>query len=159
MRRHDLYKRGRGSAATCLSFGANRKVDFPNCFFCNGCDLLEDMIINSTRKGIKANRQMKKYACTGGHDDISHPVTLKNEYRVRRSATSTPQSAERGRCLVAGGDEDAFTSTSSTIQESTATRTKKIDKRSKKSPTASMRSPRKKKRRRQRPKLVVGILL
>ena len=46
MKRADgLYNRGRRSQpVTCLVFGKHRKEEFPDYFFCNGCDLLEDAI-------------------------------------------------------------------------------------------------------------------
>jgi hypothetical protein len=63
---------------SCLSFGQNRKTEFPDYFFCHGCDLLEDAVNNGAKR---AHRHQKKYLCTGGHIDLSHPSTTKKEYR------------------------------------------------------------------------------
>jgi hypothetical protein len=92
MKRHDLYKRGRGCSTTCLSFGKDRKVEFPDYFFCHGCDLLEGAVENGAKR---ANCQQKKYACTAGHSDSGHPTTLKKLYRpsvapAGQAAASSP---------------------------------------------------------------------
>ena len=68
---------------TCLSFGKDRKEEFPDFFFCHGCDGLEDAALNSINKS-KASREMKKYMCTGGDTDLSHPTTLRKQYRPNR---------------------------------------------------------------------------
>ncbi len=75
MQRHDLYKRGRGFPLSCLSFGEHRKTEYPDFFFCHGCDLLEDAV----RIGAKrAHREQKKYWCTAGHTNLLHPTTKKS---------------------------------------------------------------------------------
>ena len=81
MKRHDLYKRCRSCSVTCLSFGKDRKEEYPDFFFCHGCDGLEDAVLNSMRNKSKASCKMKKYMCTGGHTPLSHPTTLKQQYQ------------------------------------------------------------------------------
>ena len=83
MRRHELYKRGRGCPITCLSFGKNRKAEYPDYLFFHGCDILEDAVENGAKR---ANRQQKKYECTAGHSDLAHPTTLKRQYRPKNVA-------------------------------------------------------------------------
>ena len=83
MRRHELYKRGRGCPITCLSFGKNRKAEYPDYLFFHGCDILEDAVENGAKR---ANRQEKKYECTAGHSDLAHPTTLKRQYRPKNVA-------------------------------------------------------------------------
>jgi len=81
MRPDELYTipRTRSDAPiTCLVFGRDQKVDFPQYFFCHGCDLLEDAVWNGN---TRASRKQKRYICTGGHDNTSHPSTLKPQYR------------------------------------------------------------------------------
>jgi hypothetical protein len=100
MKRHDLYKRGRSCPVSCLSFGENRKTEYPDFFFCNGCDLLEDAVKNG---GKRAHRQQKKYMCTGGHTELSHPTTKKKHYRpnlkkTQPSVASIPSAAVTQRC-------------------------------------------------------------
>ena len=86
MKRHDLYKRGRGCATTCLSFGKDRRVEFPDYFFCHGCDLLEDAVESG---GKRARREQQKYTCTAGHSAlVGHPTTLKKEYRASERSSS-----------------------------------------------------------------------
>ena len=64
------------SAVTCLAFGKDRKEKYPDYFFCHGCDSLEDVVWSGNRR---ANRNMAKYICTGGHEgDCNHPTTLEN---------------------------------------------------------------------------------
>jgi hypothetical protein len=58
-------------------FGRDRKVDFPQYFFCHGCDLLEDAVWNGN---TRASRKQNRYLCTGGHDNAAHPSTLKPQY-------------------------------------------------------------------------------
>ena len=81
MQRHELYKRSRSCEITCLSFGANRKDDFPDHFFCHGCDLLEDAVLNSRRRRRPSRERSKRFRCTGGHADLAHPTSLKRTYR------------------------------------------------------------------------------
>lgn len=90
MRPHDLYKRGRDYPVTCLSFGKNRKEEYPDYFFCHGCDLLEDAVNNNMKR---ANRQKKRYVCTGGHSNLAHPTTLQKPYREK----NTKQVGKQGR--------------------------------------------------------------
>jgi hypothetical protein len=86
MKRHDLNKRSRSCPVTSLSFGKDRKVEYPDFFFCHGCDQLEDAVLSNI-KG--ACCEMKKYMCTGGHaGDVSHPTTLKKQYRPNLHASS-----------------------------------------------------------------------
>lgn len=84
MRPEDLYKfpRTRSSAVTCLSYGKDRKTKFPGYFFCHGCDLLEDAILNGNKR---ANREQLRYACTGGS---VHP------YRPNNNKDSAPKVKE-----------------------------------------------------------------
>ena len=58
MRRHDLYKPDWSCPVSCLSFGENRKTEYPDVFFCHGCDLLEDAVNNGAKR---AHWQQKKY--------------------------------------------------------------------------------------------------
>lgn len=81
MQQHELYKRSRSCAITCLWFGANRKDDFPEHFFCHGCDLLEDAVLNSTRRRRQCRESNKRFKCTGGHTDLAKPTSLKRMYR------------------------------------------------------------------------------
>jgi hypothetical protein len=98
MRRQDLYKRGRNYPVTCLSYGKNRKEDFKDYFFCHGCDLLESAVENQSKR---ANRNQKKYMCTGGHSDIIQPTTRKQlKYRPHNNKTKKDENndsdAEQG---------------------------------------------------------------
>ena len=86
MKRHDLYKRGRSCSISCLSFGENRKAEYPDCFFCHSCDLLEDAVRNGAKR---AHRQQKKYMCTAGHTNLSYPSTTKKQYRPNVKTPST----------------------------------------------------------------------
>lgn len=79
MQRHQLYRCSRSTEITCLTFGANRKEDFPDHFFCHGCDLVEDAVMTSMNR--HPNRNSKRYRCTGGHTDLTKPTTLKKLYR------------------------------------------------------------------------------
>jgi hypothetical protein len=79
-RHHELYKRTRSCEVTCLSFGANRKEDYPDHFFCDGCELVENAVIHSMKRRFP-NRDTKRYRCTGGHKDLAYPTTLKKPYR------------------------------------------------------------------------------
>ena len=72
-----MRTRQQSAAVTCLSFGAQRKVMYPGYFFCHGCDLWEDAI---THRNKRANRNQKRYRCTGGHNDPDHPTTALKEY-------------------------------------------------------------------------------
>jgi hypothetical protein len=95
MQPHELYKRSRSCDVTCLSFGANRKEEFPDYFFCHGCDLLEDSVLNSmlsTRRSC-AGRNQKRYRCTGGHVNLAHPTTLKKAYRSNSVRSERPTSS------------------------------------------------------------------
>lgn len=89
MRPDELYKTRRSSrtnsAVTCLSFGPDRKTIYAGYFFCHGCDLFEDAILNGNKR---ASQDQRKYRCTGGHGsgDGSHPTTLIHEYRYRSSS-------------------------------------------------------------------------
>ena len=74
MRPEELYTfpRTRNSAVTCLAFGKDRKENFPDYFFCHGCDLLEDAVWSGN---TRANRNQAKYVCTGGHEgNRIHPT-------------------------------------------------------------------------------------
>ena len=143
MKRHDLYKRSRSCAVTCLSFGQNRKSEFPEHFFCHGCDLLEDAVLSNATEKRLPHRGMKKYACTGGHADVLHPTTLKSQYRERATNRTPPhRSAE----IIGDADEQGLTSLTSSCFTSARSR-KTSDKRSKTSPM-STKSPTKKKQRR-----------
>jgi hypothetical protein len=92
MKRHDLYKRSRSCPVTCLSFGQDRRSQYPDFFFCHGCDQLEDAVLVSNIKG--ARREMKKYMCTGGHTDVSHPTTLKKQYRPKHRKNAAAPSGK-----------------------------------------------------------------
>ena len=92
-RHHGLYKRSRSCKTTCLSFGANRKEDYPDHFFCHGCDLVEDAVINSMKRC--PNRDTKRYRCTGGHTDLAHPTTLKKSYRPPTSKSVQHETTTR----------------------------------------------------------------
>lgn len=82
MQQHELYKRSRSSDITCLWFGANRKDDFPEHFFCHGCDLLEDAVLNCTSRRRRPSRESnKRFKCTGGHTNLAQPTSLKRMYR------------------------------------------------------------------------------
>ncbi len=145
MRRNDLYKRGRGYAVTCLTFGKSRKEEFHNHFFCHACDMLEDAIINNTTNRWKPSRQMKKYACTSGHCDGSNPTTLKNQYRPK----ITPQQSRR----QIGEDDNKEQEQSYVCTEDDNNRSKKS------STTPRIGSPTKKQRRRQALKCCGDIAL
>ena len=83
MRPEELYTfpRTRNSAVTCLAFGKDRKENFPDYFFCHGCDLLEDAVWSGN---TRANRNQAKYVCTGGHEgNRIHPTKQRQEYRPR----------------------------------------------------------------------------
>ena len=83
MRPEELYTfpRTRNSAVTCLAFGKDRKENFPDYFFCHGCDLLEDAVWSGN---TQANRNQAKYVCTGGHEgNRIHPTKQRQEYRPR----------------------------------------------------------------------------
>jgi hypothetical protein len=81
---------------------------------------------------------MKKYACAGGHSDVSHPTTLKkSQYREPRPKNSTPHQSEEG----IGGADVSLTAVRFTSGS------RKSEKRSKTSPM-STKSPTKKKQRR-----------
>jgi hypothetical protein len=84
MKPEDLYKqhRMRSDPITCLLFGPNRKVDFPGYFFCHGCDLLEDAVLNGSKR---ASLRQKRYMCTGGHVNLLHPATVIAGYCPRKS--------------------------------------------------------------------------
>ena len=81
MEAHDLYRRSRRCEITCLSFGADRKQEHPDHFFCNGCDLLEDAVLNSGRRRRVNRESNKRFKCTGGHTDLANPTSLKKVYR------------------------------------------------------------------------------
>jgi hypothetical protein len=89
MKKQDLYKRGRSCPeVTCLTFGKDRKKEFPQHFFCHGCDLLEDAVL-CNMKNPKL-RSMKKYMCTAGHTDLCHPTTFKKQYRANQVPKDAP---------------------------------------------------------------------
>ncbi|KAI2505579.1 hypothetical protein MHU86_8821 [Fragilaria crotonensis] len=87
MHQNELYESAQTgqSDVTCLSFGPQRKAMYPAYFFCHGCDLFEDAILIGNKR---ANRVQRRYRCTGGHDDWSHPTTLMQEYRHRSNRES-----------------------------------------------------------------------
>jgi hypothetical protein len=92
MKAHDLYRRSRRCEITCLSFGADRKREYPDPFFCNGCNLLEDAVLNSGRPR-RVNRESKKrFKCTGGHTDLANPTSLKNSIGQIKFVVSHHQS-------------------------------------------------------------------
>lgn len=69
---------GRSYAITCLTLGKSRKEEFPDHFFCQACDMLEDVVLNNTANQWKSSRETKS---TGGHCDVSYlSTTLKNGY-------------------------------------------------------------------------------
>lgn len=103
MRRDDLYKRTRSCPVTCLSFGKNRKEDFPEYFFCHGCDLLENAVENNIKR---ANRNQKKYMCTGGHVDMTHPTTLKSQYRPNNNRPKKDSSGCASAFLANDNDDE-----------------------------------------------------
>jgi hypothetical protein len=79
----DLYKSPRTrSSITRLSFGRNRKAEFPDYFFCHGCGLWEDAVLTHNKC---ANRKQKMYMCNGGHVDPTHPTTFNKDYRPNNS--------------------------------------------------------------------------
>ncbi len=49
MQRHELYKRSRSCEITSLSFGPDRKEEFPEHFFCDGCDKLENAVVQAAK--------------------------------------------------------------------------------------------------------------
>jgi hypothetical protein len=93
---------------TCLSFGPQRKEMYPEHFFCHGCDLYEDAVAYGIRN--RANRNQRKYRCTGAHNDSSHPTTLRNEYRPRQHTIfKSPDSHEENLVDTSGGGKNAAT--------------------------------------------------
>jgi hypothetical protein len=87
MRPNELYRSARHSGIiSCLSFGPERKGLYPSYFFCHKCDLLEAAILSGSKR---AHPNQKKYRCTGGHEDLSHPTTLKKRYRDDHNWSST----------------------------------------------------------------------
>ena len=60
--------------------------------------MLEYAVNNNMKR---ANREMKRYACTGNHSDVTHPTTLKREYRPNKKANRQQEeeaaAIERGR--------------------------------------------------------------
>ncbi|KAI2503700.1 hypothetical protein MHU86_10760 [Fragilaria crotonensis] len=106
MQRHDLYKRGRGFPLSCLSFGEHRKTEYPDFFFCHGCDLLEDAV----RIGAKrAHREQKKYWCTAGHTNLLHPTRKKKPYRPNLKAPASTAASIPGGATVAQLHEGSST--------------------------------------------------
>ena len=90
MKKQDLYKRGRSCPeVTCLTFGRDRKKDFPNHFFCHACDLLEDAVLTAM-KLPKLCGMKKKYMCTASHTDLVQPTTLKKQYRANQAPKDPP---------------------------------------------------------------------
>ena len=137
MRLNELYRPARQSDVTCLSFGRDRKTLYPAYFFCHGCDLLEDAVLNQNKR---ANRKQKLHQCTGGHDNFSHPTTLLPEYRPNRrnkefsstidkeeahgqkrcSSTTTAGGSTPGRdCKFSRNAADTFVSSSPTTKSPT----------------------------------------
>ena len=95
----DLYKRGRSHPLTCLTFDKYRVQEFPGFFFCNNCDMLENVVLNGSRR---ASRQQKRYMCTAGHTDRSHPTTMIGPYRPGNLKKEKPASAA---APVTGGED------------------------------------------------------
>jgi hypothetical protein len=62
-------------------------MEHPDFFFCHGCDLLEDAVESNIKR---ASRKMKKYMCTCGHSEVSHPTTLKMQYRPKSQNAKPP---------------------------------------------------------------------
>lgn len=92
----------RTSAVTCLPFGAERKTRFPGYFFCHGCDLFEDAMMNGRKR--RASRKQAKYQCTGcGHswEDSSHPTTFIHGYRPNLTYGMRPAVGTTGRATAA----------------------------------------------------------
>ena len=110
-RHHDLYKCSRGGEITCLSF--------PEHFFCHGCDVVEDIVKSSIGTARRPpNRSAKRFRCTGGHDDLAYPTTLKKGYR--------PKPAEKAGNVQSSSSADC-TSTTTTSSVTTDVKNVKND--------------------------------
>jgi hypothetical protein len=67
------------AGVTCLSFGKDRKARYPVYFFCHGCDIFEDVILNWNKRAKRTPDN--KHACTGGHQaDGGCPTTLRKAF-------------------------------------------------------------------------------
>ena len=127
------FPRTRGAGVTCLSFGKDRKARYPDHFFCHGCDIFEDAILNGNKRAKRTPNN--KYACTGGHQaDGGCPTTLRKAYRPIEGDGDKNE------------DEDEVKPTTDKKRAATTTKTSCISREEKASPVARG-SPVKKKMR------------
>lgn len=126
MRPHELYKRSRSCEVTCLSFGANRKEEFPDHFFCHACDLLEDAVLSAKRR---CNRNQTKYRCKGGHTNLAQPTTLKKNYRASNAPRSemiglVTSDSPRSNFVAGVGEDKTMTAEDSSTSSTESVRRK-----------------------------------
>lgn len=95
LRPDDLYKspRTRNSGVTCLSFGENRKAQYPGYFFCHNCDKFEDAIRNGSKR---AKWTQSRYVYTAGHEavDSGNPTTLCKHYQPANNVVMRQDKAQ-----------------------------------------------------------------
>lgn len=64
----------RRSAVFCTHFGVNRKEQYPDHFFCHGCDMAESV----NAPDINVTRTLR-HKCAAGHRSFIHPTTLRQK--------------------------------------------------------------------------------
>jgi hypothetical protein len=70
---------------TCLSFGPNREVSFPEAFFCNECKAYEgDKHADPKSRGKRTSR---RYKCKGKHTDLNNQSNAGGQPMVYYAST------------------------------------------------------------------------
>jgi hypothetical protein len=70
---------------TCLSFGPNREVSFPEAFFCNECKAYEgDKHADPMSRGKRTSR---RYKCKGKNTDLNNPSNVGGQPMVYCAST------------------------------------------------------------------------
>jgi hypothetical protein len=98
---HYMYSRESTLSVTCLSFGPNREVSFPEAFFCNECKAYEgDTHADPISMGKSTSR---RYKCKGKHTDLNNPSNVGGQPMVYYASTQV------GATFFAGHDEMPIT--------------------------------------------------
>jgi hypothetical protein len=80
-----MYSKESALSVTCLSFGPNREVSFPEAFFCNECKAYEgDMHADPMSRG---KRTIRRYKRKDKHTDLNNPSNVGDQPMVYYAST------------------------------------------------------------------------
>jgi hypothetical protein len=96
-----MYSRESTLSVTCLSFGPNREVSFPESFFCNECKAYEGDKHADPMSRVK--RTSRRYKCKGKHTVLNNPSNVVGHPMVYYASTQV------GATFFAGNDDMPIT--------------------------------------------------